>query len=121
MMSTFAQIATFGMLLIFFSGICLVILGQVTVKKLRKNSETKSELGLEVMSGFDIINVASALSAPEWMVRIAENQRYQLGANKRILVKNTNKFDRFLARLTWYSLLTGICLLLSYGIFSGEV
>lgn len=64
------------------------------------------------MSGFDIVNVASALSTPEWMVRIAEKYP-QLGANKRILVKHTNKFDRFLANLTWYSLILSVVTMLT--------
>ncbi|CCN35954.1 hypothetical protein VIBNISO65_1740006 [Vibrio nigripulchritudo SO65] len=65
-----------------------------------------------MISGFDIVNVASALSTPEWMVRIAE--RYpQLGANKRIFVKHTNRFDHFLAKLTWYSLIFSVVTMLT--------
>jgi len=42
-----------------------VLLGQVTVRKLRKNSETKDHLGISLASGWDIINVANAFSEPK--------------------------------------------------------
>ena len=46
----------------FVACILFVIFGQVTVRKLRKNPETKHELGLEFAGGWDILNVAQALS-----------------------------------------------------------
>jgi len=44
----------------FVAWILFIIFGQVTVRKLRKNPETKHELGIEFASGWDIFNVASA-------------------------------------------------------------
>lgn len=45
--------------------------GQMTVRKLRKNPKTKDILGLEVISGWDIINVAQAFSLPRrWLLKI---------------------------------------------------
>ncbi len=49
---------------VFISAVLFVIFGQVTVRKLRKNPETKYELGIEFTSGWDILNVAQALSLP---------------------------------------------------------
>ncbi|MBL1259448.1 MAG: hypothetical protein COB33_002820 [Thiotrichaceae bacterium] len=49
----------------FIACILFVILGQVTVRKLRKIPATKHELGIEFTSGWDILNVAQALSIPE--------------------------------------------------------
>jgi len=48
----------------FSSAILYVVFGQVTVRKLIKNPETKHELGVEFVSGWDIVNVAQALSIP---------------------------------------------------------
>ncbi len=46
----------------FIGCILFVIFGLVTVRKLRKNPETKHALGIEFASGWDILNVAGALS-----------------------------------------------------------
>ena len=35
-----------------------LLFGQITVRKLRKNPETKQSLGIEFVSGWDILNVA---------------------------------------------------------------
>lgn len=51
-------------LLCVITGILYVLFGQVTVRKLRKNTETKDYLGLELSSGWDILNVASAICRP---------------------------------------------------------
>ncbi len=111
-MPLITKIAFLGFALGFFSLICLVILGQTTVRKLRNNPEAKSELGLEVMSGFDIVNVASALSCPDWLAKITE-KRPHFGANKRTLVQHTNRFDQVLACITWYSLLISASILIT--------
>jgi len=82
------------------SAILLVIFGQVTVRKLRKNSETKNELGVEFISGWDIFNVAQALSLPKAIARkIRANPTGMLHANSDLLYKHTTIFDRLLARL----------------------
>ena len=50
-------VASIGMIL-------FVIFGQVTVRKLRKNPETRDRLGVSLVSGWDIVNVAGALALP---------------------------------------------------------
>ena len=46
------------------AGILFVAFGQITVRKLRKKPKTKDSLGLEFISGWDIINVAQVFSFP---------------------------------------------------------
>ena len=88
---------------LFVAWILFVIFGQVTVRRLRKNLETKRELGIEFLSGWDILNVAQALSIPRPMTRKLENSRLSfLHANTDLLYKHTNWFDRFLARLFYW-------------------
>ena len=86
-----------------FVMILYVAFGQITVRRLRKNPETKNMLGIEFASGWDILNVAGALSRPKWL-----NERFKLSklssfnANAEILYKHTSLFDRVLARAFWY-------------------
>jgi len=96
-----------GLLLIgaLLSMILFVAFGQITVKKLRKNPQTKNELGMELMSGWDVINVAQSLSLPTRLItRYRETQLSYLYANVDLLIKHTNKFDRILAALFYWIL-----------------
>jgi hypothetical protein len=50
--------------------ILLVVLGQKTVRKLRKNPETKNALGIEfLLGGGDIVNVSFAFGIPRRLNR----------------------------------------------------
>ncbi|WDE08306.1 hypothetical protein SG34_019335 [Thalassomonas viridans] len=90
----------------FISMILYILFGQITVKKLRKNSETKNLLGLEYVSGWDIINVAQALSIPRsWRRKLETGPFSVLYANSEALYKHTTKADRVLAAV-FYWLLT---------------
>jgi hypothetical protein len=91
--------------LIFITAIFFVVFGQVTVRKLRKNPETRDYLGLEFVSGWDITNVAQTLFMPKWMNdKLKESPLSFLHANYDLLYKHTTKFDRILARV-FYSLM----------------
>lgn len=80
--------------------ILFVLFGQVTVRKLRKNPETKNELGMEFVSGWDILNVASALAMPKWInEKLKDTPLSSLYADTEILYKHTNRFDRVLAKI----------------------
>jgi len=81
----------------FISAVLYVIFGQVTVRKLRKNPETKHELGIEFVSGWDILNVAQALSLPAVLEKRLKNKAFH--ANTDLLYKHTTVFDRVLARV----------------------
>jgi len=84
---------------IFISMILLVLFGQITVRKLRKNPETKDSLGISFASGWDIFNVAQALALPKKIAqRISDNSK-GFEANPVLLYKHTTVFDRVLARI----------------------
>ncbi len=93
----------------FMSMILYVIFGQVTVRKLRKNPETKQALGIEFLSGWDIFNVAQALTLPKAIAQRIKRNSTSMGlgfeADPDILYKHTTLFDRVLARV-FYTLFT---------------
>ena len=109
---------------IFITAILFVLLGQITVRKLRKNPETKDSLGISLASGWDIINVANAFCEPKWYrERVKKSPMAAFSADYNLLYKHTNLFDRILARVfmfLWVS--SGFCLILfalldSFGVF----
>jgi len=81
----------------FIGCILFVIFGQVTVRKLRKNPETKQALGIEFTSGWDILNVAQALSLSAVLEKRLKNRAFH--ANTDLLHKHTTVFDRVLAQM----------------------
>jgi len=88
------------------SGITFVIFGQVTVRKLRKKAEIKDHLGVEFVSGWDIINVAQALAIPRsWAKKLKDSPLSSLYADVDLLYKNTSKFDRVLAFISYWLLM----------------
>lgn len=108
-MSMFSSMLAFVFAVMFFSAILFVVFGQITVRKLRKKPETKEELGIEFASGWDILNVAGALSMPKWLNRKLRNSPLSaLYANADLLYNHTSRFDRFLAKLFyWPFMLSG--------------
>ena len=103
-MSLFSQLLGVTAIFIFIAAILYVIFGQVTVRKLRKNPETKNALGIEFVSGWDILNVAGALSLPRSLTRkFRESRLAVFAADAELLNKHTNRFDKFLAK-TFYIL-----------------
>ena len=103
------------MLLAIFALICLVLFGQMTVRKLRKNPATKHELGIEFISGWDIINVAEALATPKGIFqKLKRSPLSALYANSELLYRHTNRFDRILAKVFYYSLILSGTLLILY-------
>lgn len=101
-MSLFSKLLGFSAAWVFFSWILYLLFGQLTVRKLRKNPNTKGRLGVELVSGYDIFNVASALSAPKWFRERASRSTLSfLAADYQTLYENTSLFDRILARVFW--------------------
>ena len=85
---------------LFLAMILYILFGQITVRKLRKNPNTKDELGVEFASGWDVLNVAGTLALPRWLNRKLRNSPLSyLYANAEILDENTNLFDRVLATI----------------------
>ena len=81
--------------------VLFVIFGQVTVRKLRKNPETKQALGIDFANGWDILNVAQALSLPAVLEKKLKNRAFH--ANADLLYKHTTVFDRVLAQMFFWS------------------
>ncbi len=101
----------------FISMILYILFGQTTLRKLRKNPRTKYKLGLEFASGWDILNVAQALSLPKFVTRkLNKSAISYLYANTDILVKNTNVLDRIVARLLYWVLTASVLSVLSIAI-----
>ena len=111
-----AKLLAIPAVLAFFACILYVLFGQITVRKLRKNPETKENLGVEFFSGWDILNVAAALSRPNWLSeKYKKSNLSGLAANSDVLYRNTTLFDRILARVFWFSYAisgTGLILML---------
>lgn len=86
-----------------------VIFGQVTVRKLRKNPATRNGLGIEFMSGWDIINAASALARPARLSRRLERGGLrELFADSRAIRTHTTRLDRVLGRACCGTLLFSV-------------
>jgi len=124
-MSTKITLFAICLLVLFISLTLFVIFGQITVRRLRKNPATKNELGLELMSGWDILNVAGALALPRWLNRKLRNTPLSsMYANADVLDKHTNLFDRALATVfyvLWVGSIVGILILVvldKIGIFN---
>lgn len=88
------------------SGILYVSFGEVTVRKLRKVSELKNLLGIEFVSGGDIVNVAQTLAWPRSFMRRRDKGRYSfLHANSEAVYSHTTKLDRILGRLFYWTMI----------------
>src|SRR5690606_1832669 len=90
----------FAMIGCLITCILYVIFGQITVRKLRKNPAAKDKLGVELVSGWDILNVAGALSTPKWLrEKYSKSSLAFLNADYAFLRQSTTRFDRVLARI----------------------
>ncbi len=109
-MSLFSQMLAIVGICMFLTAILYVAFGQVTVKKLRKNPKTKDALGLEYVSGWDIINVAQALAIPRsWSRKLEKSPLSSMYANSDLLFENTSKLDRMLgAVFYWLLMISGL-------------
>ena len=109
-MSLFSKLLGIAVFFMIIAAILYVLFGQITVRKLRKNPQTKHELGVEFVSGWDIINVAQALAMPKSIIRkFKKSQLSALYADADLLHKHTNKFDRVLGIIFyWLLMLSGL-------------
>ena len=109
-MSLFSQMLAIVGICMFLTAILYVAFGQVTIKKLRKNPKTKDALGLEYVSGWDIINVAQVLAIPRsWSRKLEKIPLSSIYANSGLLFENTSKLDRILvAVFYWLLMISGL-------------
>ena len=99
-MSFFQVLLAIDFCILLIAMILFVIFGQITVRKLRKNPETKNALGIEFISGWDILNVANALALPIKYARWRKKAPLgMLHADADLLYKHTSRFDRILAKV----------------------
>ena len=123
-MTLFSKLLAFSAFLMFIAAILYVAFGQITVRRLRKDPATKEKLGMEFVSGWDILNVAGALSTPKWLRDKFMLSRFSgLAVNYQALYENTSCFDRVLARIFWGFYVVSVVLMLffillnSFGLF----
>ena len=71
-------------------------------------------LGIEFINGWDIVNVAMALTLPARLFRgVKKSQLSAFYANADLLYKNTTIFDRIMARVFFCLIMfSGLCLIL---------
>ena len=106
---------------VFIACIFFVLFGEISVRKLRRNPQTKSELGLDYVSGWDILNVVGALSLPRsWNRKLRSTSAgVAMQANADLLYRYTTRFDRVLGRIYFFLLMTSgtgliVLMLLNY-------
>lgn len=123
-MILFSQLLAITFCFMLLAAVLYVLFGQVTVRKLRKNPATKHALGLEFVSGWDIINVAQALALPKAITnKLRAGQLGTLEADSNLLRQHTNPFDRALAAVFYWMLMTSglggslLVLLNAFGVF----
>jgi hypothetical protein len=102
-----------ALLSIIIALILQVVFGQITVRRLRKNPETKHKLGMEYVSGMDIVGVAQVLSWPKSLTFRSSKRTFSLLPNAELLYKHTTKMDRFIGRLFYWTLIEAVvCVLI---------
>ena len=117
-MTLFSTLLGFTALGVIISCIMYVIFGQRVVRRLRKNPETWDKLGVSFLSGYDILNVAGALSAPRCIVKRLENGGLSpLFAQSDILYKHTTKAERIFAKIFYFSFMGSASILMILCIF----
>ena len=103
-MSQFSFLLGISTGIIVLSTVFLLLFSWITVRKLKKNTETKKLLGFEFISGWNILNAAQALSLPRIITNKLKNSPGSfLYADADALYQHTNKFDKFLARLFYWT------------------
>lgn len=99
-MSLFSFLLAIDCSLAIIGSIFLVIFGQVTVRKLRKNTEAKDALGIEFINGWDIIHAGMALTLHRKFGRRIKKAPFGLlHADPDLLYKHTTILDRILSRV----------------------
>ena len=76
-------------------------------------------LGFEFISGWNILNAAQALSLPKFLTQKTKTSPGSfLFANAELLRQHTNKLDRFLARLFYWSCALGTISFIAIGLLN---
>ena len=98
-------------------GILFVVFGEVTVRRLRKDLQVRRQMGYEFFPGWDIVNVAVALSWPRRIMRWLDSRAVLgLHAHSETMYRHTSGLDRFLARASYWTLISCCLCLVLYGV-----
>ncbi|WP_417548058.1 hypothetical protein [Marinobacter segnicrescens] len=110
---TFSTLLGICFLFILIGWVLFVLFGQITVRRLRKNPETRDKLGLDFASGWDIFNVAGAMCRPQWLSeRLRRSTLSFTAADERPIYENTNWFDRLLGRTMFIMMMGAVAVML---------
>lgn len=110
---TFSALLGICVLFIIIGWILFILFGQITVRRLRKNPETRDKLGLEFASGWDIFNVAGAMCRPQWLSeRLRRSTLSFTAADERPIYENTTWFDRLLGRTMFILMMGAIAIMM---------
>ena len=90
----------FILLVMIVDFIVLVAFGQKTVRKLRKNPNTKDALGIQFVNGWDILNVTIAFGLPRKLNRFLRKTTFSpFHADADLLERYMTRVDLILARV----------------------
>ena len=107
------------MLVMFIDMFLLLTFAWTTVRKLRKNPNTKDSLGFEIYSGSNIFGIAQALAWPRSITKKADDAKYSfMIANAELLHEHTSRFDKILARLFYWPMIFSVISLLLLAVLS---
>lgn len=95
-----------------FWGLSMLGFGWLTVRRLRRNPQTRQCLGFPLYPGWQLMSAAAALSVPRRVARRRDRGRFALfRAQSDTLYAHTSTRDRLLARCCYWSHLL-FCLLI---------
>jgi len=97
---TFSFFLAIAVTMAVIAWVLLLILGLSTMRKLKKNPRTRDQLGINLIWGWQTINVAQAVTLPRsWMQKLRDRVDGSKFANHELLHIHTTMLDRLLLRL----------------------
>lgn len=108
LVSTFSVLLALSCAVILVAWIIFLVFAQVSVRRLEKHPETKDALGMELVSGWRIFNIAEALVLPmSFFKRIEGGPLFFMYADAKVLRRHSRLIDRILAHLLFWPFVTG--------------
>lgn len=104
-MSAIHYLFTFLLLSSIFSWVLFIIFGRVTVSRLRKDPKSSSNLGFQLFSGQDVLNVAQAIALPRSLTRKMSSGSWgALRVDPDIVEELISPLERRLAKVMFWSI-----------------
>lgn len=109
-----SKVGAVGAVMLVVAAILFVVFSEMTVRKLEKNPETKKYLGISFVPRGVVGKVAMAFALPRTFNRKLRNGRPGglLQPDVDVLEQHTSLFDRILARIFFWVLMSGTCITL---------